>query len=110
MAWRSPARFSRCGLAFPEEAGIGFTPHSETKAALLLENVNDAEPAGNPGTDVDRGEKLPVAAAVQPIAVEGQRDLEMPLLPGAEVADGGAMSFHAAKGGQSRPPNRLLSA
>ena len=32
-AWRSPPRFKRCRLVFPEEAGIGLTPHSAAKAA-----------------------------------------------------------------------------
>ena len=33
LAWRSPPRFKRCRLVFPEEAGIGLTPHSAAKAA-----------------------------------------------------------------------------
>ena len=61
--------------------------HQRAGTSLLLENVQHAKLPGYPGTDVGRRQKLPVAAAVESVAVERQRHLEVPFLAGAKVPD-----------------------
>ena len=71
--------------------GLGFQALHEDQragAALLLEDVKNLELPGYPASHVGRAEELPVAAAVESVAVEGQRHLEVGLLARPEVADG----------------------
>ena len=62
--------------------------HQRPGAPLLLKDVQDAKLPGNPFPDVGRTEELPVAPAVEAIAVERERHLEMRFLPRPKVADG----------------------
>ena len=62
--------------------------HQRPGAALFLENVEDLELPRDPAAGVGRSQELPVAAAVQAVAVEGQGHLEVRFLSGAEVPDG----------------------
>ena len=71
--------------------GLGLAPDDEyqgTRPAFFLKDVHHAELAGYPIAHISRAQELPIAAAVQAVAVEGQRHIKMGFLPGAEVADG----------------------
>ena len=62
--------------------------YQRTGAAFFLKDIHDLELAGYPVTCVSWAEEPPVAASVQTVAVEGQRDVEVGLLASAEISDG----------------------
>ena len=71
--------------------GLGLAANDEnqgTRPALFLEDIDDTKLAGHPIAHVGGTQKLPVAAAIQSVAVEGQWHVEMGVLAGSEVADG----------------------
>ena len=54
------------GLALPSNY-----EYQRAGAALLLKDVHDLELPGNPIARVSRAQKLPIAATIQAVAVEG---------------------------------------